>query len=49
MVLGDENTDDLEEYAKSVGVDVIDGKAFGEQPEDAIKVYESLFVESDVE
>ena len=49
VVLGDENTDDLEEYAKSVGVDVIDGKAFGEQPEDAIKVYESLFVESDVE
>lgn len=49
VVLGDENTDDLEEYAKSEGVDVIDGKAFCDQPEDAIKVYESLFVESDVE
>jgi hypothetical protein len=30
-------------------VEVIDGSAFMDQPEEAIKVYESLLVESDAE
>ena len=49
VILGEENTDEVAEYAKSIGVEVIDGSAFMDQPEEAIKVYESLLVESDAE
>lgn len=49
LILGEDNTDEVAEYAKSIGVEVIDGSAFMDQPEEAIKVYESLLVESDAE
>ena len=49
LILGEENTEEVADYAKSIGVDVIDGTSFQEHPEEAIKVYESLLVESDAE
>jgi starch synthase len=49
VILGEGNTDHVEEYCKANGIDCIDGKGFIETPEEAIKIYESLLVESDVE
>ena len=49
IILGEGNTDHVAEYCKSNGIECIDGKGFAETPEEAIKIYESLLVESDVE
>jgi len=49
LILGEENTQEVAEYAKSIGVEVVDGTSFMEHPEEAIKVYESLLVETDAE
>jgi hypothetical protein len=49
LILGEQNTEEVAEYAKSIGVEVVDGTSFMDQPEEAIKVYESLLVETDAE
>ena len=49
VILGEENTGHVEEFCKANDIPCIDGKAFSENPTDAIKVYESLLVEEDVE
>lgn len=49
VILGEGNTEHVEEYCKSNNIEVIDGKAFAENAADAIKVYESLLATSDVE
>jgi hypothetical protein len=49
VILGEENTDAVAKYCEENGITLIDGKGFATQPEDAIKIYESLLVESDVE
>jgi hypothetical protein len=49
VILGEGNTAHVEEFCKANGIECIDGKGFAETPEEAIKIYESLLVASDVE
>ena len=49
VILGEENTEAVAKYCEDNGIVLIDGKGFAQQPEEAIKIYESLLVESDVE
>jgi starch synthase len=49
VILGEKNTEHVEEFCKSNNIECIDGKAFAENPAEAMKVYESLLVESNVE
>lgn len=49
VILGEGNTEHVEAFCKENNIEVIDGKAFADTPAEALKVYESLLVETDVE
>jgi starch synthase len=49
VILGEKNTGHVEEFCKANNIEVIDGTTFQENPAEAIKIYESLMVASDVE
>ena len=49
VILGEENTGHVEAFCKENDILCIDGKNYANDPAEAIKVYESLLVEEDVE